>query len=146
MTKDEMIVIARQTANKYALPPDIICGICEQESSWNPWSIRFEPLFLAHYVKKLNLSPSEETARSISWGLMQIMGEEARERGFSGTFLSELCDPPIGIEFGCRAFQHKMAMNSGNLDASLLSYNGGADIQYARDVLQKSNYYRNSQA
>lgn len=145
MTKDEMITIARQTANKYALPAEVICGICERESTWNPWAIRYEPAFLKDYIEKLKLpSLTEATARSISWGLMQVMGEEARERGFTGQFLSELCDPAIGIEYGCRAFQHKMAVHGGDIETSLLSYNGGANLEYARDVLQKSNYYRNS--
>src|ERR1700741_1600143 len=120
MTKDEMIVIARQTAAKYMLAPEIVCGICDKESTWNPWAIRYEPGFLREYVEKLKLkSLTETTARSISWGVMQVMGDEARERGFTGQFLSELCDPAMGIEYGCRALQHRMAMHAGNLETSL---------------------------
>jgi len=36
-----------------------------------------------------------------SWGLMQIMGAVARERGFRG-WLTELCDPATNLEWGCR--------------------------------------------
>lgn len=32
------------------------------------------------------------------WGVMQVMGGVAREVGFKGSFLTELCDPEVGIE------------------------------------------------
>jgi len=51
-------------------------GPDKQESAWNPWAIRFEPLFFAKYVASLytnnKVSASEAYARGFSWGLMQV--------------------------------------------------------------------------
>jgi soluble lytic murein transglycosylase-like protein len=146
MSKDEMIVLARDIAQKHNLPPDVVMGLIEKESSWCAWAIRFEPRFEQIYIERLSLaSMTEKTARSISWGPMQVMGQVARERGFTGEFLSELCDPPTGIEFGCRHLAGKLSTHLGDMMAALLSYNGGADHDYGRVVLQNANFYRNSQ-
>jgi soluble lytic murein transglycosylase-like protein len=77
---------------------------------------------------------------------MQVMGQLAREHGFTGKFLSELCDPATGIEYGCRVLDMKLEHNSGNMVTALLAYNGGSAPNYANEVLAKSNYYRNSNA
>jgi Transglycosylase SLT domain len=39
--------------------------------------------------------PTESRARAFSWGLMQVMGQVAREHGFTGA-LASLCDPLSG--------------------------------------------------
>ena len=44
---------------------------------------------------------TELLGQQASWGLMQIMGATARERGFKG-WLTELCDPAVNLEWGCR--------------------------------------------
>jgi len=44
---------------------------------------------------------TELLGQQTSWGLMQIMGATARERGFRG-WLTELCDPATNLEWGCR--------------------------------------------
>jgi soluble lytic murein transglycosylase-like protein len=121
-------------------------ALCEQESSWTPWAIRYEPAFRQRYVAPLGLPPSEEIARSTSWGLCQVMGQLAREHGFTGKFLSELCDPAMGIEYGCRVLDTKLMHNSGNMVSALLSYNGGSAPGYPSEVLAKANYYKNSNA
>jgi len=46
-----------------------------------------------------------------SWGLLQIMGAVARERGFRG-WLTELCDPSINLEWGCRHLRWMMDHNN----------------------------------
>lgn len=144
-TKSELITLARATSAKHQLDPDVVCGVCEQESGWNVWAVRYEPAFLVRYVQPLKLLQTESVARSISWGLMQVLGQVAREQGFKGEFLSQLCDPEIGIEYGCLVLASKLAMHEGNLEAGLLSYNGGSAPDYGKQVLAKANYYRNSQ-
>jgi len=44
---------------------------------------------------------TELLGQQTSWGLLQIMGAVARERGFKG-WLTELCDPTVNLEWGCR--------------------------------------------
>jgi len=44
---------------------------------------------------------TELLMQQTSWGLMQIMGAVARERGFKG-WLTELCDPAVNLEWGCK--------------------------------------------
>jgi hypothetical protein len=72
--------------------------------------MRYEGAFRAKYVSPLGLSPTEEIARSISWGLMQVMGQVAREHGYVEKFLSALCDPEAGLATGCAVFAAKLAL------------------------------------
>jgi len=95
--KQTLIDLAKQTAAKYGLDPNIVCAVIEQESGWNPSAIRYEPAFMTKYVAPLytagKVTATEAYARSFSWGLMQIMGQVAREEGFDGEYLAQLCDP-----------------------------------------------------
>ena len=129
-------------AQKYGLEPEIVAAVCEQESSWNPWAARYEPLFYVKYVAPMNLPGTESQMRATSFGLMQIMGETAREFGFGGGYLTELCDPDTGVNFGCKKLQkcfdiHKVP------DCSLLAYNGGGNKDYAAEVLARVSHYTN---
>ncbi len=108
-----LVALARAIASQHALDPALVCAIVEQESSWDTHAIRYEPAFRAHYVAPLGLSPTEEVARSISWGLMQVMGQSARERGFNGKFLSALCDPSNGLAIGCAVLACKTRASLG---------------------------------
>jgi soluble lytic murein transglycosylase-like protein len=138
-----MILLARQKASEHGLPPELVCAVVEQESGWNQWSIRFEPAFERRYIHPaLPQAPStEEMAKAVSWGLMQVMGEVARENGFAGPFAS-LCDPGTGIEIGCKVLAHKLAVNEGNVERALLAWNGGGRPQYAAEVLARVQKYR----
>src|SRR5712692_5955899 len=95
----QLVTLARPAAAQ-SLDPALVCAVVEQESAWNPWAIRYEPLFFAKYVASLytnnKVSASEAYARGFSWGLMQVMGQVARETGFDALFLSTLCDPEQG--------------------------------------------------
>jgi soluble lytic murein transglycosylase-like protein len=110
----ELSALARDCAARHTLDPALVCALIEQESAWDPHAIRYEPGFRSRYVGPLHLPPSEEIARSISWGLMQVMGQLAREHEFSGRFLSALCDPVTGVEIGCRVLSAKLADAAGN--------------------------------
>lgn len=105
----DLIVLARAAAAQHSLDPALVCAVVEQESSWDAHAMRYEPAFRARYVTPLGLPPTEEIARSISWGLMQVMGQVAREHGFCGKFLSALCDPATGLDIGCAALAAKLA-------------------------------------
>jgi hypothetical protein len=119
----EIIAMARAAAAKHALDPALVCAVVEQESAWDAHAIRYEPSFRTRYVAPLGLPPkegppgrrlvepggTEEIARSISWGLMQVMGQVAREHGFQGKFLSALCEPEAGLDIGCAVLAAKFA-------------------------------------
>jgi len=73
---------------------------------------------------------------------MQVMGQTAREAGFEPKFLSELCDPAVGLEIGCRVLARKLAAADGNVAKALLLWNGGANQDYPAQVLARAEHYR----
>ncbi len=134
-TREQIIDLVKLKCEE--LDPALVCAIIEQESNFNPWAIRFEPGFLQRYVIPLNLTnPTETYARSTSWGLMQLMGQSARELGYTGN-LSRLCEPETGIPWGCMHFRHKLAAAGNDLRKSLLLWNGGGNVLYPDQVLAR---------
>lgn len=136
------LALVTPIALKYGLTPSLVAAVCEQESSWNPWAIRFEPAFEARYIKPaLPDAPStREITKAMSFGLMQIMGEVAIELGWNGSFLSELCDPETGVIYGCKKLQKCFAAH-GTSENALQAYNGGGNPNYAAQVLARvANY------
>jgi len=136
------VALARIAAAKHALDPALVCAVIEQESGWDTHAIRYEPGFRTRYVAPLGLPPSEEIARSISWGLLQVMGQVAREHSFRGPFLSALCEPETGLEFGCVALAAKISVAQGDITRALALWNGGANVNYAVEVLARIPKYR----
>ncbi len=141
----ELIEFARRMAGSQGLEPALVCAVIEQESSWNTWAVRYEPGFLARYVAPLytagKFSATEAYMRSMSWGLMQVMGQSAREAGFAEQSLAELCDPSIGLQYGCRILAKHIARGKGDVSAALLAWNGGATLNYADIVLARKRNY-----
>lgn len=145
MQTDSLIPLIAAKAAAHALNPALVCAVVEQESGWNPWAIRYEPIFFENYVERLAREgrlhdATEEVARAISWGLMQVMGEVAREAGYAG-HLAQLCEPETGAEIGCRVLAKKLAETDGSVRQGLLLWNGGADLDYADQVLARVAKY-----
>jgi soluble lytic murein transglycosylase-like protein len=138
----EIIALARTIASAHGLDSALVCAVVEQESAWDAFAIRYEPGFRARYVAPLELPPTEEIARSISWGLMQVMGQVAREHGFQRPFLSALCDPSAGLTFGCIVLAAKLAAGGGIVSRGLALWNGGGNPDYASQVLARVFRYR----
>ncbi len=138
----DLIAIARAAASAHELDPALVCAVVEQESACDAHAIRYEPGFRTRYVAPLGLPPTEEVARSISWGLMQVMGQVAREHGFSGKFLSALCDPAAGLDIGCAVLAAKFSSASDNVTRALELWNGGANADYAPQVLARMARYQ----
>src|SRR3989442_7842808 len=97
--------------------------------------MRYEPAFFAKYVAPLytnnRISASEAYARGFSWGLMQVMGQVARENGFAADFLSALCDPEQGLALGCLVLQKKLAAAGGDGTRALLALNRRGHSSYS---------------
>ncbi|MGH9776079.1 MAG: lytic transglycosylase domain-containing protein [Candidatus Acidiferrales bacterium] len=141
----QYVAPARAAAMRHGLPPELVCAVCEQESAWCPFAIRYEPAFFSKYVAPLftnnEITATEAYARGISWGLMQVMGQVAREFGFARIFLSELCDPATGLDIGSKILAHKVSVAQGNLRDALLAWNGGGNPDYPAQVLARMSKY-----
>jgi len=139
---DDLVGEATLLAQQHSLDPAVVCAVIEQESSWDTHAVRYEPLFRSRYVVPLALAPTEEITRSMSWGLMQVMGQVAREHGFSDKFLSALCEPKNGVTIGCIVLASKLSQTNGDLARALQIWNGGANPDYASEVLTRVPHYR----
>ena len=140
-----LLVLARKAAAGQSLDPGLVCAVVEQESGWNSWAMRYEPAFFSKYVASLytnnKVSATEAYARGFSWGLMQVMGQVARETGFDALFLSALCDPEQGLAVGCKVLRKKFDAMAGDNTRALLAWNGGANLTYAAQVLARRAHY-----
>lgn len=148
--------IVEKTAVKYGLAVSMVCALVEQETggTWDIYTARYEPLFYSHYIydeeKKLyriaipvdsiRSIETEAKQRATSWGLMQIMGQTARELGYIGRYLSALCDPAIGLDYGCKKLQHCFSVHGAD-ETGLLAYNGGGNAAYGQQVLARADKY-----
>lgn len=136
-------------AAEFEIDPDLIEALCQTESSCNPKATRYEPNFYKTYILPMlhqnAITPDEAIGRATSWGLMQIMGQVAREKRFMGNF-EELFEPAIGLHW---ALKHlKYFMNKCTiLDSAIASYNAGSprinkDGAYVNQVyVDKVNKY-----
>lgn len=137
----QLLTLARGIAQTHNLDPALVCAVIDQESSWDPFAIRYEPAFRTRYVAPLGLPATEEIARSISWGLMQVMGQVAREHGYGGRFVTGLCDPATGVQVGCLVLASKLSAAHGDVERALELWNGGSNPNYAVQVLEKQRRY-----
>ncbi len=169
MELHSLIIAAADAA---AAPRDIVLAICEQESSFDPWAWNPEPRYRYLWDVSLQrpfrkLTPAEDASeippadfraykgvpadaewwgQQASWGLMQVMGAVAREHGFMGRFLSQLCDPPEGLRYGCLTLAHYLKRFKEPFPA-LEAYNGGPgavgrNAKYAGEVLARLEHFR----
>lgn len=139
-TQDAMV---ESTAASYQLPVVIVRAMVAHESAGGiPYAARFEPDFYERYIQRLEIDyrPSccslatERMHRATSWGLMQIMGQTARERGFRGWF-SELTVPVVGLEWGCRYLRWlaDKYLADGGWPTVMRAYNGGPGKRHQLD-------------
>lgn len=134
--------LAAGYGKKHGIDPVLICALVHHESSWNQYAIRYEPQFFARYILPMaeKFSDTECRARAFSWGLCQLMGQTARELGFTGD-LAALCDVDVGLDWGCHKLQKCLNNHVGDLNAALLEYNGGGDPSYPGAVKELMGIY-----
>ncbi|WP_337432014.1 lytic transglycosylase domain-containing protein [Bilophila sp.] len=120
-------------ASQTGLPERLIAAVIQVESAGNTHAIRFEPSFYTMVQREGFQTPAgvskltEFNARCFSWGLMQIMGQVARERGCTEPYLSALCEPATGIYWGCRQLAkcRDRFLKTYGWAAVTAAYNGG---------------------
>lgn len=159
--------IVEREAKRAELTPAWILGIITVESggetgAWNPepkyryfWDLRTNAPFrkpteaeLASEIPPKDFAAprgidadAEWWAQQASWGLMQVMGAVARERGFTGRHIPDLCvKPELNLLVGCRHLRALLRRHGGKLDLAVASYNAGSprlDEPRVRDYVTK---------
>lgn len=147
MINSEITVIADAAARRHSLPPQLVYAIIRTESDGNPWAIRYEPAFYERYiapkgVKGRGICSAQTEARmqACSFGLMQIMGATARQAGFDGVFLSELCNPRVGIEWSCKYLADLAARYHRDWRDVAAAYNAGSAKKGANGHYANQDY------
>jgi soluble lytic murein transglycosylase-like protein len=109
---------------------DLMCAIFTVESAWDPYAVRFEPIFnisrhpAEKYAKKLGITAeTERTLARCSWGLGQVMGTTARHLGFDGP-LPMLCDPYTGATWAVR-YMLRLQKRFPDRNDQIAAYNAG---------------------
>ncbi len=126
-----------RAARKYRLPAALIAGVIQQESLWNEWAERTEPAYLRNaqirreaqaWSRRHKGIPSVLTEimdRARSMGLMQPMGEVAREQGDTDQYLSSLFLPRNSIDQGAKKLKSYLVKYKGDTLAAISAYNAG---------------------
>jgi hypothetical protein len=173
VSKERISELIYQEAARYHLEPELIAAIIYQESKGKVSAFRYENGFYLRYVATKTRSSlqghvpgdislaTEKRARAFSFGLMQIMGQTARENHYAKTWF-ELFEPEININLGCfyyrslldrdvnltiaEARKHKFfkkflakvphTEDEQKIRAlmALLRYNGGGNLEYPLEV------------
>jgi len=129
----ELIRLANQRIEQFTMfhdkekPLAWFLGWCDTESSLNPYAIRYERKYRWLYPPddKPAQATTEWFAQKTSWGILQIMGAVARERGFDSKYLSELCDLKLNLKLASEFLTELRGRSDGSWDGALAAYNGG---------------------
>ena len=117
-------------ADKYEIDPCLIGAIIWVESKNVSNACRYEKhykwLVDVELYAKINKQSkaTEEIQQKTSFGVMQVMGANARESGMQD-HLVKLCKPNIGITFGCR-YLRRLFDKHKNIKDVIASYNAGS--------------------
>ncbi len=133
-------------ARRHDLDPALVAAIVMQESGGNPFAIRYEPGYRWLWPSASEVRPprgvsydTEIHQQKTSWGAMQLMGACARELGCVSAFLSILCIPSEGLEWGCRHLA-KYKRRWPEMSWYVSAYNAGHPIptsHYVDSVMAK---------
>ena len=108
LLESEIRPLCARLGATFDIEPRLVEAFVQVESSGRPYATRYEP-GTTRYIREAYdyaracaiTAETENVHQQTSWGLMQVMGFTARERGFAGN-LPELCIPATGVEYGCR--------------------------------------------
>lgn len=125
MVKPEIRLEIEKAAARHGLDPDYIEAHVMTESSGNPKATRFEHRFYDHYILPQAIRDQNEArGRATSFGLLQIMGQVARELGFKGEF-KDLCGIVGGLEWGCMKLARCYTKYRSDINKGISAYNCG---------------------
>lgn len=140
-------------STRFDICPKLAASIAYQESfratqnfTESVWAIRYEDGFYARYLANKNLvgeNPNynkvsrvtERRARAFSYGLFQIMGQTAREMGFSAPYLAALCWPPDNVHYGIKYLAGRI--KRFGRETGIRAYNGAIDNPATDEYLKK---------
>lgn len=151
--------IIMRASLRHDVSPTLVAAVIWTESRGKSLAARYEDGFYRRYLAHLSREElpgyvppayvctldTEKRLRACSFGLMQIMGETAREQGFKRPYLFALLRPKHNIEIGVKYLAHCMRRGGNDVRAALLRYNGGGDPDYPDRVIQaraSENYKR----
>lgn len=109
--------------------PFWLLALIQQESSGNPWVVRYEMkyqyILSTEYYSKLNriTENTELVCQKMSWGLGQIMGAVARDLGHQN-LITELLNPDLNIRYMAMLIQNLLKKSTQPNDVFAM-YNGG---------------------
>lgn len=123
MTPD-ILAAVHAAADAHRVEPALLAAFVEAESSGDPKATRYEP-GTARYVDVgdalrlavgAGVTEGEEVREQMtSWGLMQIMGFNARLLGYRSALQDLRWDITAGLELGCAWLKHLQVMFSGEI-------------------------------
>jgi soluble lytic murein transglycosylase-like protein len=126
MIKPEIQEAIDKKAAEHEIDPALVSSFVMVESSGNPKATRYEPAFYNKYISPMNLPEVEGKSRATSFGLMQIMGQVARELGFKGEF-TDLFIPEVGLDYSLKHLKKFIERYKGKgIDYAISSYNAGS--------------------
>lgn len=137
-------------AQAHGVDPDVVEAMVIVESKGRAWAWNPEPTYRWLWDVRLNrpfrsLTTAEASSKwpppdfptsggdrdqewwgqQASWGLLQVMGAVARERGFRGHYLPELCDPAVNLALGVTHYASLLRWAQGDPWKAVGAYNGG---------------------
>jgi soluble lytic murein transglycosylase-like protein len=117
--------LIERLAATHGLNPRLVEAFVFVESSDQQEAISFEPhIYDLLLTKCPHLSPTERMQQATSWGLLQVMGMVARERGFTRCCV-ELCrDPEVGLRVGMSHLAW-LVTRAKDQDEMIRAYNAG---------------------
>lgn len=111
--------IVSEKSDEYNIPSNLIIGIIEKESLFNPSVTTEIPAKKGFYAK----------------GLMQVFQGENIEID-----QDKIYNLAYNIDMGCQIFNKKLSLNNGNFEKALANYSGNAE-NYTESVLANTGRY-----
>jgi hypothetical protein len=137
-------------ALKHALSADLLEAQVVVESGGNPWAWNPEPRYRylwnvrsqRPFRQPTDFELMSETppndfpclagdcdqewwGQQASWGLMQVMGALAREYGFKGPYLTQLCDVNVNLDIATAYLSRLSRWANGDATKMLAAFNAG---------------------
>ncbi|MFZ5788993.1 MAG: lytic transglycosylase domain-containing protein [Acidobacteriota bacterium] len=160
LTDSESRGLVAGAARRAGLEPALVAALILQESAGDPWAWNPEPRYrwlwdvrqdrpfrrLEDHEVLAEAPPAdfgcvagdpdqEWWGQQASWGLLQVMGSVARERGFRGPYLTELCDPETNLTYGCAHLARLFArFPAAGVEGVVSAYNAGRPVETNRET------------